>query len=319
MAPLATSITSSVTSLGSFLPKTSRSRPWTCSSGGAPLLQSTFRLPSAGPGATQSLLEGSFTERSSTRSMSRRGKAAGKLTCESLNYVGAFKAACFRKYRNMVRAWRLLLDRKGVGRVSFSAFCIAARSMGFCDLRKLWAALDSNQSGFITLDKWDPEGFNILMQFKRVCRKEYGVLETAFKLGMDQTGSNTVTLNELVRFCEAVSFAGDVQVLFLALDVHEQGFITLDELDFLSRWQGERFALAPQPPLPHGIAALTSFGNMNSSLPRSPTRTQLSLQAMPELSATAAMRRRRTMQRCCPPEEDTAPTRWLVPTGTLSG
>lgn len=37
-------------------------------------------------------------------------------------------------------------------------------------------------------------------------------------------------------------FAGDVRALFSALDVNEQGFIVRDELEFLTRWEGERFA-----------------------------------------------------------------------------
>lgn len=47
------------------------------------------------------------------------------------------------------------MDPKGVGRVSFAAFCDVARSMGFGELRQLWCALDTNRSGFLTLEKWD--------------------------------------------------------------------------------------------------------------------------------------------------------------------
>merc|ERR1711879_669500 len=43
------------------------------------------------------------------------------------------------------------------------------------------------------------------------------------------------------RFCDDMDFSGDVQVLFRALDVHRHNFITLDELDFLKQYQGDRF------------------------------------------------------------------------------
>lgn len=160
----------------------------------------------------------------------------------SQGYVNSFKEACSRKYSNLCRAWRLLLDPGGVGRVSFAAFCVAARALGFSDVRGLWSAMDGNGSGFITLDEWDPVAFFALMEFRDICRARYGGLDTAFKLGMDSHGAARATPADLYNFCQSVGFTGDPQVLFRALDLEQRGFITAGELDFLSRWEGERFA-----------------------------------------------------------------------------
>lgn len=53
---------------------------------------------------------------------------------DGVQYAETFKAACRRKYGNMTRAWRILLDPGGNGRVSFVPFCNAARSMGFVNV-----------------------------------------------------------------------------------------------------------------------------------------------------------------------------------------
>lgn len=53
---------------------------------------------------------------------------------DGVQYAETFKAACKRKYGNMCRAWRILLNPGGNGRVSFVPFCNAARSMGFVNV-----------------------------------------------------------------------------------------------------------------------------------------------------------------------------------------
>lgn len=53
---------------------------------------------------------------------------------DGVQYAETFKAACRRKYGNMTRAWRVLLNPGGNGRVSFVPFCNCARSMGFVNV-----------------------------------------------------------------------------------------------------------------------------------------------------------------------------------------
>eukprot|EP00438_Fugacium_kawagutii_P001913 Skav218220 [mRNA] locus=scaffold1375:124207:128654:- [translate_table: standard] len=85
---------------------------------------------------------------------------------DGVQYAETFKAACRRKYGNMTRAWRVLLNPGGNGRVSFVPFCNCARSMGFVNVSTLWRHLDVKSSGFITLDNWDPHAYRVLMEFR---------------------------------------------------------------------------------------------------------------------------------------------------------
>lgn len=124
--------------------------------------------------------------------------------------------------------------------------------MGFHNVVALWKLIDLNRSGFITLDNWDPVAFRNLMEFRDICLRQYGSLQLAFNYGMDVKGSRTVNLAELQRFCHDMEFTGNVHELFAALDERQSGFITVDELDFLSRWEGQRF----KPPRSLGLQRL---------------------------------------------------------------
>ena len=63
-----------------------------------------------------------------------RRKALLSTLEDGAHYTQRFKDCCRRKYGNLVRAWRILLDPGGNGRVSFVPFCNAARQMGFVNV-----------------------------------------------------------------------------------------------------------------------------------------------------------------------------------------
>jgi len=150
-----------------------------------------------------------------------------------LEYTAKFQDICKRKYTTLILAWRWLLDPEvagqGIGRVAFTNFCKAAKSIGFREPKRLWVVLNIRKTSFLTLDEWDPLSFRNLFEFRGICFDQFGGMEHAFRYGMDKTGSATVTMRELERFCYDYDFSGDVKVLFDALDMHRHGFITLDE------------------------------------------------------------------------------------------
>mmetsp|Transcript_9257 Transcript_9257/g.22041 ORF Transcript_9257/g.22041 Transcript_9257/m.22041 type:complete len:346 (+) Transcript_9257:60-1097(+) len=160
---------------------------------------------------------------------------------DGARYTQRFKDCCRRKYGKLVVAWRILLDPGGNGRVSFVPFCNAARAMGFVNVSTLWRHLDVKCIGFLTLDSWDPHSYRVLMEFREICRSEFGGVVEAFKFGMNRTGSGACYKKEFEQFLKNFEFSGDYQILWDALDKDRGGFITVDELFFLARWQGERF------------------------------------------------------------------------------
>jgi hypothetical protein len=160
---------------------------------------------------------------------------------EDVQYAQNFRVECKRKYTTLCRAWRIYLDPDGVGRIPFLTFSAKARFMGFREPKRLWMVLNTKRTNFLTLDEWDPVAFRNLYEFRGICLAQYGKMDAAFNFGMDRTGSRTVTLPELERFCDDHDFTGDVKALLEAVDMHHHGYITLDELDFLAKWEGEKY------------------------------------------------------------------------------
>eukprot|EP00927_Polykrikos_kofoidii_P069433 TRINITY_DN6490_c0_g1_i1.p1 TRINITY_DN6490_c0_g1~~TRINITY_DN6490_c0_g1_i1.p1 ORF type:complete len:447 (+),score=49.94 TRINITY_DN6490_c0_g1_i1:132-1472(+) len=181
-----------------------------------------------------------------------------RLSKSSADHLTCFKDACVRKYANLTRAWRLLLDPGGVGRVSFIPFCDRAKSIGFSTGKEIFSALDEERQGFITLERWDPVSFRNLMELRDVCTAQFGNLAVALQFGMDKSGSGTVNLQNMTRFCDEMEMCADPRLLLRALDVKNHGFLTSGDLDFLHRYEGDRFT--PRTP---GCA-----GNFNYTLAR---------------------------------------------------
>jgi len=123
-------------------------------------------------------------------------------------YTEDFKVCCRRKYSNLTRCWRLLLDTAGLGRVSFIPFCRAARAMGFTHVTTLWKQLDVNSSGFITLESWDPTAYKSLMQFRTICLREYGGLREAFQFGLDKVALAPVRRRSSGNSCRTSTSPG---------------------------------------------------------------------------------------------------------------
>lgn len=196
--------------------------------------KSSHRMPSRSPSKTDASPMSSNQADTSTSSILN-------FVVESAEYAEKFRAACRGKYVTMVRAWRLLLDPGGNGRVSFGQFCTAARTIGFERVSTLWSVFDIHKSGFITLDCWDQQAFIALMEFRNIAKKQYGGMREAFRFGMDRCGSAACHRKDFEAFCDDMEFTGDTEVLFQALDKNQRGFIVADDLDFLSRWEGERF------------------------------------------------------------------------------
>lgn len=149
-----------------------------------------------------------------------------------------FKKACVLTYRSLARTWRVLLDPDGSGRISFVPFHRAARKLGFFDAKELWSVVDTNRSGFITLEEWAPGVYRSLCELREICYREYGGVEHAFYHGMDQQKGRTLTLKALQTFCERHDFTGDVKAAFEALDHKIDGYISPDEIEFLEACQG---------------------------------------------------------------------------------
>merc|ERR1719487_3204013 len=85
-----------------------------------------------------------------------------------------FNNLLMRRYGNLVRAWRLGLDRDGSGKLTFLEFCKSARELGFGgNVKALWQELDADGSGSVSLKELCPEVYELLMEFSRAVMAKY--------------------------------------------------------------------------------------------------------------------------------------------------
>lgn len=75
------------------------------------------------------------------------------------------------RYGSVVRGWNQCLDVSGDGRLSFTEFTQGCRNIGFAgSVKKLWAELDTDGSGIITLQELDVEVYDLLENFRSLVR-----------------------------------------------------------------------------------------------------------------------------------------------------
>ena len=96
--------------------------------------------------------------------------------------------------RDLVRAWRKILDKDGSNRVSWFEFKEAAKRLNFRgNTAGAWRYLDEDFGGYITLKEIDPMVHADLMEFKTFCHDEFGSVSDAFEvLDVDKSGDLTM-------------------------------------------------------------------------------------------------------------------------------
>merc|ERR1719482_1271020 len=154
-----------------------------------------------------------------------------------------FQAALVRKHGNILRAWKEVLDVDQIGHLCFTSFCKACRDTGYNgNIKKLWAQLDYDDSGFISIDEIAPVQGAMMQQFKQLLRDTHGgSLVRAWKETLDVEKAGNVPLERFVPACEALGIPADLAYrTFLWLDYDHSGFISLDEIDAEAQRQLER-------------------------------------------------------------------------------
>lgn len=156
----------------------------------------------------------------------------------------AFKAALKHRFGSITRAWRVVMDVDGNGRLSFREFCHALREVGYVgDFKTLWYQLDEDLSGEITLHELDPENAMLLERFRTACFSRYGSMHRAWKMCLDRDASGIIQPEEFADACKEMGMTDDpreAEALFDLLDLDRARGISEDEVDFLSKWEEEK-------------------------------------------------------------------------------
>lgn len=101
--------------------------------------------------------------------------------------------------------------------------------------------IDNDASGYISMEEFSPEHYNVLMSFKEWASGLYGSVGNAFK-NFDKEGDGALTLSILRRACQKGKWSGDPQKLFDSVGDRHSGKdlklkqITVEDVSFLDLW-----------------------------------------------------------------------------------
>jgi Ca2+-binding EF-hand superfamily protein len=150
--------------------------------------------------------------------------------------LSEFKKHLARRYGSLLRAWLMVFDKDGTGRVCASAFYDACRSIGYIgNLRTLWNELDSDRSQFVTIDEVDPDAVRLLGAFQLKCESTYGNVELAFEaFSARKRGhpSKVVDHRAFGKLCRKIGFTDQKEIVkvFHYFDLDGGGDLEIEEL-----------------------------------------------------------------------------------------
>mmetsp|Transcript_97315 Transcript_97315/g.259850 ORF Transcript_97315/g.259850 Transcript_97315/m.259850 type:complete len:403 (-) Transcript_97315:503-1711(-) len=160
--------------------------------------------------------------------------------------VSSFRRALLLTFGNLVRAWRLALDPSNIGHLNWHRFEEGMQVLRWeyglqADFAALFAALDANGSGSLSLDEVDPQGAELLGRFKEqagpnIVSKFLGVLG----------GEEPMTYRSFGSVCRSLlSFRPggtpiDMAYLCACLDLDDSGMVTFNDLHFVDTWKAEQ-------------------------------------------------------------------------------
>lgn len=148
-----------------------------------------------------------------------------------------FRNMLIKKYGNVVGAWRDM-DKNQDGKLSFQEFLRACNNLHVQKgARRIWAALDLDRSGFVSLAEVDPGLVELLGTLAVTIWSVCGTVEKAWVHCFNRRGVLRITAEEFMMACDEIGFQGDALSAFveLASDRASTG-ITRQEFGFLHHW-----------------------------------------------------------------------------------
>eukprot|EP00930_Biecheleria_cincta_P036937 TRINITY_DN25321_c0_g1_i1.p1 TRINITY_DN25321_c0_g1~~TRINITY_DN25321_c0_g1_i1.p1 ORF type:complete len:379 (+),score=73.34 TRINITY_DN25321_c0_g1_i1:856-1992(+) len=147
----------------------------------------------------------------------------------------AFTDLLLRSYSNLVRAWRLGLDRDRNGRMDIREFKRAVKDVGFAgNPQELWQELDLNGNGYVSLFELDPMTYEVLQDFLEHAKLMCGSWWSAWRQVMDTRSNDRITFLDFKQGCQLMGYSGDVGGLFELLDIDQLKYLSWDTVAWIS-------------------------------------------------------------------------------------
>mmetsp|Transcript_97461 Transcript_97461/g.173578 ORF Transcript_97461/g.173578 Transcript_97461/m.173578 type:complete len:884 (+) Transcript_97461:111-2762(+) len=148
----------------------------------------------------------------------------------------AFKVYLRKKYGNLVRAWRVVLNSHDSMVLPKPQFLKACAKIGFArDAKDIWKVLDKDDSGFASLDELDPKSAELLAHFKMFFSEKFHTAHGAFA-AMDPEGKKKLSAQAFEAALHRHGWKYSCRPLFHQLDKAGRGHVELNDLSFLESW-----------------------------------------------------------------------------------
>ena len=142
--------------------------------------------------------------------------------------MAEFRHTMNKKYGNMVRAWRMIMDPEGRMYCSRHDLLKVCTKIGFkADRKALWRALSAENPVATTIDMLDPAGAEMLANFQLWFQSRYGD-HTGFLKACDPKGTRQVHLEHFKVFLKENGMDmtnREYSRLFHFLDLQGKGYV----------------------------------------------------------------------------------------------
>merc|ERR1719223_2053398 len=129
------------------------------------------------------------------------------------------RSLMLQEYSHPLKAWRMLMDTDNSNQVSWKEFKAACDQMQWRgNMGGAWRALDTDLSGTISMQEFDPSSAELLQSFKEWAEDNFGSVVLAFQ-AFDDDGNGLLSHKELKLACQKMRWHGDTRLLFDCLDL----------------------------------------------------------------------------------------------------
>ncbi|CAE7561900.1 unnamed protein product [Symbiodinium natans] len=141
-----------------------------------------------------------------------------------------------RSRQNLLRAWRLDLDVKQNGTVTFVDFASACRRLGLQgQCRQIWTSLRPTDDKALEFAELAPYEAAHVEEFAELIWEASGYdLDKAWRL-FDYDQKNKMTKADFVQSAQHLGFRGNAELLFKGLDATGLGWIWRDDFEYIPK------------------------------------------------------------------------------------
>ncbi|CAE8602630.1 unnamed protein product, partial [Polarella glacialis] len=132
-----------------------------------------------------------------------------------------FRRLILKRFPTVIAGWQDM-DKNVDGRLSFFEFMRACQKLGVDQsARQIWAALDIDRSGFVSLSEIDPALAELVGKLAVTIWRVFGSVDKAWRQHFNKKGKLRISADEFAQAAHEIEFQGDPYLLFNELSTNK--------------------------------------------------------------------------------------------------